>query len=287
MQTSHSDLSLDALWPLLRDCPQVTDIHYYPHTTSTNTLAQLAAQQQHTGGLLILTDHQSAGRGQHGRSWLDAPGQSLLASWLLRPHWLAPQHTPLLINAFVATLAEAIAHQIAHPVAIKWPNDLVVARDGQYFKVGGVLCEGQIQGGVLQSVCLGFGINVRYQPEQVVDGIDVGHTSRPLSHWQPDINRQALLVDVVARWSQTYATLATDATAYQPRWRALVIDLVGQQVRLRQADTEITGVVHALNDDGSLMLEAADGRTQRVTSGMLTWWSTDHKSGTLPHHPSE
>ena len=287
MPTCHSDLSPAVLKPLLGASPCVTDIHYHPQTTSTNTLALQAAQQHHPGGLLILTDHQSAGRGQHGRSWLDAPGQSLLASWLLRPHWLAAPQAPLLINAFVATLAESIAHQIAHPVAIKWPNDLVIAHDGRYFKVGGVLCEGQMQGGVLQSVCLGFGINVHYQPQQMVDDIDVSLTSRPLRHWQPAINRQHLLVDIVARWSQTYATLATDATAYQPRWRALVIDLLGQQVRLRQADTVITGVVRALNDDGSLMLEAADGRTQRITSGMLTWWSTDHKSGTLPHHPSE
>ena len=35
-------------------------------------------------GMVVVADHQTAGKGRLGRSWQDAPGQSLLASWLLK-----------------------------------------------------------------------------------------------------------------------------------------------------------------------------------------------------------
>ena len=35
-------------------------------------------------GTVVVADHQTAGKGRLGRSWQDAPGQSLLASWLLK-----------------------------------------------------------------------------------------------------------------------------------------------------------------------------------------------------------
>src|SRR5262249_54044911 len=52
---------------------------------STNNLAANLADDPSNDGLAILADEQTAGRGQHGRTWLAASGQSVLLSVILSP----------------------------------------------------------------------------------------------------------------------------------------------------------------------------------------------------------
>ena len=90
--------------------------------------------------LLLVAEHQSAGRGRHGRGWSAARGASLTFSlaWPLRAASLSG-----LSLAVGTAIAEAIASDDAgRPVGIKWPNDLwLVDSDGRGRKLGGILIE--------------------------------------------------------------------------------------------------------------------------------------------------
>src|SRR5436189_240411 len=54
-------------------------------TGSTNDEAAARARAGAPEGLVVGADHQTAGRGRRGRTWVARPGDALLVSVLLRP----------------------------------------------------------------------------------------------------------------------------------------------------------------------------------------------------------
>ncbi len=103
---------------------------------STNNLTLQLADDPANDGLAILADEQTAGRGQHGRTWLAAPGQSVLLSLLVFPPPQLCRPAVLTAWATVAVCA-AIREIIGRPTRIKWPNDVLL--NGR--KVCGILIE--------------------------------------------------------------------------------------------------------------------------------------------------
>src|SRR6516225_9244551 len=103
---------------------------------STNNLAATLANDPANEGLAILADEQTAGRGQHGRTWLAAPGQSVLLSVLIAP---PPELCrPAVLTAWAAVaVCATIQRTLDQPPRIKWPNDVLLNER----KVGGILIE--------------------------------------------------------------------------------------------------------------------------------------------------
>jgi BirA family biotin operon repressor/biotin-[acetyl-CoA-carboxylase] ligase len=95
----------------------------YDRLDSTNNLAATLAVDPVNDGLAILADEQTAGRGQHGRTWLAAPGQSVLLSLLIVP---PPELCrPVVLTAWAAVaVCKTIHNAIGQPTRIKWPNDV-------------------------------------------------------------------------------------------------------------------------------------------------------------------
>ena len=103
------------------------DVRWVGETGSTNTDALALARDGAPEGVVLVADHQTAGRGRLGRTWEAPPGASLLVSVLLRPP--AAVADAVTMAAGVA-MAEAVAEVAGVDARLKWPNDLVVAVDG-------------------------------------------------------------------------------------------------------------------------------------------------------------
>ncbi|HLG68726.1 MAG TPA: biotin--[acetyl-CoA-carboxylase] ligase [Acidimicrobiales bacterium] len=144
------------------------DVRLFGSLDSTNRYL-LAEAEGLPDGLVVVADHQRAGRGRLGRTWESPPGSSLLASVLLRPA-LAP--TELHLCSLAVALAACRACEVAAGVEpwLKWPNDLVVADR----KLAGVLAESVpgVQGAepALPTVVVGVGINVDWPGPQGAGG---------------------------------------------------------------------------------------------------------------------
>jgi len=61
------------------------EINYYPVLESTNAEAFRAASEGGKDGLVILTDHQTGGKGRLNRTWFSFRRQSVSISVVLRP----------------------------------------------------------------------------------------------------------------------------------------------------------------------------------------------------------
>ena len=141
---------------------------------------------------VLVTDHQTAGRGTKGRSWFDPPGGSLLLSVRLFPE-APPSKLHLFIMALSLAAVDACATVSGVEVGLKWPNDLLA--DGR--KLAGMLTEAEITDGVVTAVVVGIGVNVAWTdfPPEIAEtatacNLVVGH----------DVSRDALLDEFVARY---------------------------------------------------------------------------------------
>jgi BirA family transcriptional regulator, biotin operon repressor / biotin---[acetyl-CoA-carboxylase] ligase len=129
----------------------------YDRLDSTNNRAAELVDDPANDALAVLADEQTAGRGQHGRTWLAAPGQSVLLSLLVTP----PRQLcrPVVLTAWAAVaVCTTIRATIGQQPRIKWPND-VLLNDR---KVCGILIE-SVAGRRAGSSCfiVGIGLNVQ------------------------------------------------------------------------------------------------------------------------------
>jgi biotin-[acetyl-CoA-carboxylase] ligase BirA-like protein len=130
-------------------------IHRFERLPSTQDELHRLAAGGAPAGTVVVAVEQEAGRGSRGRRWASPPG-GLWLSFLCRPRQAVGVEVLTLRVGLAA--AEALA-QLGGvpPVAVKWPNDLML-RDR---KVGGILGEARWQGEALAWVVVGLGLNVQ------------------------------------------------------------------------------------------------------------------------------
>lgn len=138
---------------------------FHADTPSTNDVAMRLCQQGAPHGLVVVTDHQSRGRGRRGRVWYSThPGENLLFSVILR---LSTESELLgsLTLAMGLGLRDALAPSLDQELRIKWPNDVLV--NGR--KLAGILVESQLFPGQIPAFIVGVGLNVhtRELPESI------------------------------------------------------------------------------------------------------------------------
>ena len=235
----------------------VPALHALATCASTNDEARRLAELGAAHGTVVVADHQSAGRGRHGRAWVDRPAASLLLSMVLRPRGGGADASALPLRVGLAA-ARALRARTGLDVRIEWPNDLVVADR----KVGGVLCEAAYAEGRLDFVIAGIGINVETLPDGLDDATRTRATSL-IDAGARDVAR-AELAGAIARGLAALAADGPIAAAELEELRALD-SLVGRAVRLG-AGRE--GVARGILPDGALVVDTGEG-TISVRAGSV------------------
>lgn len=240
---------------VLQGPSRLSSLEWHDEVGSTNELAAEAAAAGVPEIAVYGADVQTAGRGRHRRAWHAPPGTSLQLSFLLRPR--VPEASlpllPLLVGVAVAEVAKA--HVLEAPVALKWPNDLLVAER----KAAGILVE-RVEGGVVA----GVGINTDWRgvdrPPELEGAISLAEAAgRAVDRWRV----LAGLVGVLAR---RYDDWQSDPGAFLDDYRGSCATL-GRRVRVTGLDgAERQGTATAIGDDGCLLVETPDG-IDRVRAG--------------------
>ena len=239
-----------------------------PSTGSTSTdLAAAAAADPDAwpDRSVLVTDHQTAGRGRAGRTWETPAGEALTFSVLLRPAVPADRlgWLPLLGGlAVVQALGD-----LGLEAGLKWPNDVLVVDAGDHLpgwgrhrKVAGVL--GDLGAG---GVVLGIGLNVHQRVLPVP-------SATSLALCDVDVERPALLGAVLAylvaldeRWRAADGDACAADLAAQC---AAVCLTLGAHVRVsRPGGDVLAGDASGLTDHGALRVVDAAGATHVVLAG--------------------
>ncbi|WP_370524112.1 biotin--[acetyl-CoA-carboxylase] ligase [Cellulomonas sp. APG4] len=221
---------------------------------------------------VLVTDHQSAGRGRAGRAWQTPAGVALTASWVLRPAvpveclgWV-----PLLGGlAVVRALAD-----VGVRATVKWPNDVLVDHPGRVElagwgvrrKVAGVLAD-LVPTSAGPAVVLGIGVNVH----QAAAELPV-ESATSLRGVGVEVDRAVLLagltghlVDLDTRWRAASGDAEASGLA---RACATSSATLGARVEVElPGGGTLRGVASGLGPDGALVVTEASGRTRTVLAG--------------------
>jgi BirA family biotin operon repressor/biotin-[acetyl-CoA-carboxylase] ligase len=223
---------------------------------STNRYVLDAAHGGEPAGLVVVADHQLAGRGRLGRTWEAAPGSSLLLSVLLRPRRTVDELH--LCTATVAlAMADAVAEVAGFTPGLKWPNDLLA--DGR--KLAGVLAEADLgASGAVRAVVVGIGINVGADavPPELVATATACEVVAGRAVDREELF-EAFLGGLGVRLGRPDAELVDD---YRTR-----LDTLGRRVRVERSTGSIEGVATDVDPVGGLVVRSLDGVTTTVSAG--------------------
>ena len=142
--------------------PYPAPVQVYDTLESSNRTAKLLALDGAPHGTLVLTAHQSAGRGRLGRVFESPAGKGVYLSVLLRPAVPAASAQTATIGAAVA-VCRAVQELCGLELGIKWVNDLYY----QGKKVCGILTEAgtDLESGRLEWLVVGIGLSFTTPPE--------------------------------------------------------------------------------------------------------------------------
>ncbi|HEY3241639.1 MAG TPA: biotin--[acetyl-CoA-carboxylase] ligase [Acidimicrobiia bacterium] len=246
-----------------------TDVRWFDEVGSTNTELMEAARGGAPEGVVMVADHQRAGRGRLGRTWSAAPGTSLLVSVLLRPA-LPAEEVPLVNTAAGLAAADAVHATAGFRPGLKWPNDLVVpggrgVPGGGDKKLAGMLSESSpSDDGGPPAVVVGIGFNVTTgaYPEELA-GLA---TSCEEEAGKP-VERASLLVAFLEALERRYSVLLAGGSEATLDASAADSATLGRQVRVELPSGVVEGEAARLGGSGELIVIDGAGQEVLVSAG--------------------
>jgi BirA family biotin operon repressor/biotin-[acetyl-CoA-carboxylase] ligase len=217
-----------------------------PVADSTN----VEAAAQAAAGVIVVADHQTAGRGRLDRHWETPAGTALTFSAVVDPQ-LADEDWPLLPLAAALAVAEGVRRAADVDPRLKWPNDLLLSEDHAIGKVAGILLErvsDPADAGRPLAI-IGIGINVGMTRDQLPVP-----TATSLAIAGARVDRTTVFGEVAHALAHTLAELADDPQAVLERYRGACTTL-GRDVEVHLPDgTVFTGRAEDVDEHGRLIV---------------------------------
>jgi BirA family biotin operon repressor/biotin-[acetyl-CoA-carboxylase] ligase len=256
-------LIADDLYARLGTSFLIREIIVLAETTSTNDRANDLARRSAPGGMAVLAESQTAGRGRLGRRWASRAGAGIWCSLLLRPTF-SPARWPRLTTWAALAIADAIEKTCALRVQIKWPNDLLIS--GR--KVAGILIETGEDEAQRRFAIVGFGLNVNQSahdfPAELAES--AGSLRQLLGR---SLDRAALTVAIFRAMEARFARIESSFAEFvQEASRRST--LLGRWVRVQAGERRIEGVAEQLDEEGRLVLREASGQTFALDGGEVS-----------------
>jgi BirA family transcriptional regulator, biotin operon repressor / biotin---[acetyl-CoA-carboxylase] ligase len=217
-------------------------------STNADLIARAAAGDDIAGAVLI-AEHQTAGRGRSGRTWVDAPRALIAMSVGISAAGVMPQAWGWVPLAAGVAVVDAVSATTGIQARLKWPNDVLVDEH----KLAGILAE---VASPQPFIVLGIGLNVTLRPDEISEP---GATS--LLSLGADVDRNTLtcillteLAKRLTRWRDTGD--ADSALTADYRARSVTI---GSRVRAQlPGDAELVGDAVGVDERGRLCIDTGD-----------------------------
>jgi len=133
---------------------QIIQLHEVDSTN--NYAAKLLSEGKLAHGTVILAEHQTAGRGQRGRSWQSVGSKQFTGTFFLKTDFLSVDHLCYLNMGIALSVRAMVQTFTRKKVTIKWPNDIFI----ENHKIAGILIETNWKNGRVEGAIVGIGVNV-------------------------------------------------------------------------------------------------------------------------------
>jgi BirA family biotin operon repressor/biotin-[acetyl-CoA-carboxylase] ligase len=231
-------------------------LRFFASLSSTNETALHWAARDAPHGALVVADHQTAGRGRWGRTWVSPRGRSLLFSLILRS--AMPDRLGLATTALGVAVAEGLEASAGLDANLRWPNDVIV--DGK--KLAGILVETVSSRGSVDALVAGIGLNVSVAAADLPADLRPTATSIALATGKHAPDRSEILAAVLARIEHRWEKLSSDPEEVL-RAATERSAVLGREVEIRFPDgSTATGTALRLASTGGL--EVSMGGVHKV-----------------------
>ncbi len=220
-------------------------------STNSEAVRRLVADAAGCDGLVLITDHQSAGRGRLGRTWHAPRGASLLMTAVIAGD--AGVASRVVLATGIA-IREAVHESCGIEAELAWPNDVYVR--GR--KLAGVLVEAARTGDGTAMLAIGMGINCLQHAGHFPPEIRERATSLEIeSHGV--VSRQELAIGLLRQLDRLLpAAIEGRDQALAMRWRQHSGD-IGRRVVLVHAGREYAGTVVDIDESHGLWMQLDGG----------------------------
>jgi BirA family transcriptional regulator, biotin operon repressor / biotin---[acetyl-CoA-carboxylase] ligase len=227
---------------------------------STNLTALERARQGDPGNLWVTAGVQTAGRGRRGRAWSTEAGNLAASLLLIDP---APADIAATVSfpaglALYQAMVDVAGPAIAERLRLKWPNDLLLDRR----KVAGILVEGERLADGRFAVVIGIGVNCASHPD--IAGIPAGNLKAAgyAATVEALFGRLALrIAEELSVWNRGEGFALT-----RQAWLSRSLGL-GEAIRVNLPGETLDGRFESLDEEGRLVLVAANGARRIVAAG--------------------
>ncbi len=221
---------------------------------STNAEVARRARAGEPAGLVVVTEHQTAGRGRLDRVWVTPPRAALTFSLLVDPSAVPVARWPWLPLLTGLAVVEGVRRATGVEAALKWPNDVLVDGD----KVAGILVE-RVERTAGAAAVVGVGLNVSSTREELPVPTA---TSLELSG-AAAVDRAGLLVAVLSAFTGLYDDwVGAAGQGLRPSY-VRACSTIGREVRVDLPTGEaLHGRAVDVDGDGRLLVD--DGRRVHV-----------------------
>ena len=215
-------------------------------------------------GLVVISDHQTAGKGRSGRTWTDETGASVAMSVMIRPRIEVDDCSKVTLVSALAVV-KAIKEVCDMDAGIKWPNDVVI--DGR--KVCGILTELELSAEE-PSLIIGIGLNVNQadMPDELMD--------RAISLYMASgcdtvYDREELIEAILENLEHYYDVFSksADMSLLKDEYDSCLVN-IGRTVRTTDPKEPIEGTAKGIDDEGRLLIETVDGVIHPVYAGEVS-----------------
>lgn len=221
------------------------------HADSTNSLVTNRARDGAPHGLVIVAEHQTAGRGRLDRTWETPAHAALTFSVLVRPDLPAEDWPwlPLLTGYAVhAALVDRVPG-----LGLKWPNDVLVPHPDGDRKLAGILVE-RVDTEQGPAAVLGIGINVSQHRSE----LPVPEATSLFLEVEGNPDRTEVLAGVLGSLEALYPLLQ-DTGSLRRAYCGECLTL-GKEVEVHVPGGEpLKGVAVDLDSTGRLVVETQGG----------------------------
>ncbi len=232
---------------------------------STNSEAERQLAAGASVPLVILAGAQTAGRGRRGRVWHSPPAGNLYSTFVFRPK-LEPAQLQDFTLWMGLNICELVTNFTKLEPGLKWPNDLHV----QGRKAGGMLTEARVDADQIRDLVFGLGLNLNGRSADLPRELQRTAISLADAAGTPiDLNRfaAALIGRVVSAYDRFME--GTHREKFAALWKQYDV-LRGKPVTVTQGTRTVAGTATGIDNEGSLIVRLASGRTERFRAGEVT-----------------
>lgn len=264
----------------LEETSGIRDVLFFDTIDSTNSECARRAEAGEDGGLLVVSEDQTLGRGRRGRTWESPHGVNVYFSLMIRPK-VSPKCAPMMTLLMALAVCRGMEKihdgqprkapnrkrttgRTPNSPLIKWPNDIVISGK----KCCGMLTEMSCEEDYIRHVVIGVGINVRHQdfaPEIRDTAISLDDA------WDMKVKRSILIAEIMNEFGPLLEEFEKECDL--GFIRGMYLDRLvnaGKKVKVLSPSGDYEALARGINENGELLVETEGGKIHAINSGEVS-----------------